>query len=261
MRIGIAFKTRNNQAWMVMLAILLLSSCVNHRKVSLIRESDESVDIFNIENPRETSYRIQTGDQLYVKVHSLDPQTSRFFQTEFPNLMNPTYLYLNSYTVDEEGFISFSFIEKLHVQGKTLQETQKELQQALNEYFKEANVIVKLVNFQITLIGEVRSPGTYTIQREYANVLQAIGLAGGVSEFANINRVKLVRQTAAGSVVKILDLSEIDMLAQDSYHLMPNDVIYIDSRPVKSFTQRAVPYGLFLSLFSTALVIYSVFVE
>lgn len=249
-----------NQAWFIALAVLMLSSCVNYRKVSLVRESDKDATSYDIENPRETSYRIQTGDQLYIKVHSLDPQTARFFQSEFPNLMNTTYLYLNSYTVDEEGYIGFSFVDKLQVQGQTIMEAQQSIQSVLNEYFEDVNVVVKLVNFQITLLGEVSSPGTYTINREYANILQALSLAGGASDFADINRVKLIRQTPTGSVVKIVDMSAMDLLSQEYYHLMPNDVIYIDSRPVKSFTQRAIPYGLFLSVLSSALVIYNLLV-
>lgn len=237
--------------------LFITQSCVNYRKVSLVREDDRRAMTINKENPRETTYRIQTGDQLYIRVYSLDPNTSRFFQSEFPSLMNPTYTYLNSYTVDKEGFVAFAFIEKLHVQGQTVQEAQKSLQNVLDEYFNEIKVVVKLVNFQVSLIGEVKKPGTYTIHREYVNILQALSLAGGVSDFANINRVKLIRQTPTGSVVKMVDMSQIDLLAEEYYHLMPNDIIYVDSRPIKSFTQRAVPYGLFLSLFSTALVIYN----
>lgn len=249
-----------NYLLLPVLMVLLFSSCINHRKVSILQEDDKR-SIYEIQNPRETSYRIQTGDQLYIRVHSLDPQTSRFFQSEFPNLMNPTYLYLNSYTVDEEGFISFSFIDKIHVQDKTLQEAQKIIQEVMNEYFTDVNVIVKLVNFQITLMGEVRSQGTYTINREYANMLQGISLAGGVTDFADLSRAKLVRQTPTGSVVKIIDLNRMDLLSEEHYHLMPNDIIYIDSRPVKSWTQRAVPYGLFLSIFSTSLVIYNLLLD
>lgn len=258
-------RTTNNRkitrAALVLMAVLMMSSCVNHRKASLLAEHDKRTTRFDIENPRETSYKVQTGDQLYIKVHSLDPQTSRFFQTEFPNLMNPTYLYLNSYTVDEEGFISFSFVERLKVQGSTLHEVQRTIQGVLNEYFSDVNVIVKLVNFQITLLGEVKSPGTQTIQREYSNILQAISLAGGVTQFADINKVKLIRQTPSGSLVKIIDLSELNLLAEEYYHLMPNDILYVDHRPVKSFTQSAVPYGLFLSIFSTALVIYNLLAD
>lgn len=254
MRKSIGFKA----GFIVVLSVLMLGSCVNYKKVSLIKESNQQTNTFEISNPRETTYLIQTGDQLYIKVHSLDPQTSRFFQSEFPNLMNPTYLYLNSYTVDEEGFINFSFIDKLNVQGKTLQEAQSTIQKVMNEYFKDINVVVKLVNFQVTLLGEVANPGTYTFNREYANILQALSLAGGVTEFADIKRAKIIRQTPTGSVVQIIDLGEMQLLASEFYHLNPNDVIYLDTRPVKSFTQRAVPYGVFLSVISTALVLYNV---
>jgi polysaccharide export outer membrane protein len=261
MRTKNLLKRRINQVLLVAMSVMMFNSCVNYRKVSLVRESDKKTTQFDIENPRETSYRIQTGDQLYIKVHSLDAQTNRFFQSEFPNLMNSTYLYLNSYTVDEEGFIGFSFVEKLKVQGQTLQEAQKTIQTVLNEYFTDVNVMVKLVNFQVTILGEVNNNGTFLIQREYTNILQALSLAGGVSDFADINRVKLIRQTPSGNTVKIIDLSTLDLLSQEHYHLMPNDVIYVDSRPVKSFTQRAVPYSLFLSLLSTGLVLYTLFGE
>ncbi len=245
----------------LLMLVLIASSCVNHRKVSLVREDDRQATEFSVENPRETSYKVQTGDQLYIKVHSLDPNTSRLFQSDLPNLMNPTYMYLNSYTVNEQGAISFSFIDQIFVQDKTVEEVQKEIQTVLDEYFNEINVIVKLVNFQISVMGEVQKTGTYTIHREYANILQALSMAGGVNDFADINRAKLIRQTPTGTVVKIVDLSELDLLAKDYYHLMPNDIIYLDSRPIKSYTQRAVPYGVFLSVFSTALVIYNVFID
>lgn len=239
----------------------LLSSCVNHKNAVMIRERGQSTQELTIDNPRETSYRIQTGDQLYIKVHSLDPKTSRFFQSDIPNLMNNTYLYLNSYTVDDGGFIGFSFIEKQHVQGQTVAEAQSSLQKVLNEYFNEISIVLKLIDFQISIMGEVESPGTYSINREYANILQAISLAGGVTSYANLTRAKLIRQTPKGTNVKFIDLSNLDLLEKEYYHLMPNDIIYIDPRPIKSYVSREVPYSLFLSLLSTGVLIYTIFVK
>ncbi len=241
------------------LLLLLFSSCINHKRTTMIKQDDRKATEFNIDNPRETAYKIQTGDQLFIKVHSLDPKTSRFFQSDLPNLMNDNYLYLNSYTVDDEGFISFSFIDKVHVQGKTTQEAQKKVQETINEYFNEVNVVLKLINFQVSVMGEVDKPGTYTINREYANVLQAISLAGGANDIADIKQVKLIRQTPSGSIVKIIDMSELNLLSNENYHLMPNDILYLDPRPIKSFRYGEFPYSLLLSIASTGMLVYTIF--
>ena len=101
---------------------VLFSSCISQRKVKLLQERTAKIPTEQFENPKNVTYRMQIGDQLYVKIYSVDPKTSKFFQTDFPNLMNPTYLYLNSYAVDEFGFINFSFVDKLYVKGLTMVE-------------------------------------------------------------------------------------------------------------------------------------------
>ena len=76
-------------------------------------------------NPGLNTYKIKSGDHLYIKIFSTDPKTSKFFQSDFPALMNPTYLYLNSYKVDTEGYISFSFVEKMFVKGLSIEEVKE----------------------------------------------------------------------------------------------------------------------------------------
>lgn len=244
--------------WLAGLIVFTLSSCVNQKKVTLLKEGKQQATVIDIDNPRQTAYIIQTGDQLYIKVYSLDPKTSKFFQSDMPNLMNPTYLYLNSYTVDEEGYISFSFIDRLFVRGMTVEEARKKIQEVLNEYFNETTAIVKLINFQVSIMGEVSKPGTYTIDKEYANMLQAISLAGGIKDFANIEKVKLVRQTPTGSKVIMVDLSNIEMLSSDYFHLMPNDVIYIEPLKMKSYAYSSFPYSVLISAVSTVIVVISI---
>ena len=132
--------------------VLLLVGCVNQKKVTLIQEKTSKTYTTSFENSKSTTYRLNVGDQLYIKIYSVDPKTSKFFQTDFPTLMNPTYLYLNSYTVDEFGFINFSFVDKMYVKDLTVVECKALIQKTLNEYFKDATVHVKLVNFQVAVL-------------------------------------------------------------------------------------------------------------
>ncbi len=228
--------------------ILLFSSCLSQKKVLLIQDKGPIQQ--NFENTKKTAYQIQTGDHLYIKIYSLDPKTSKFFQTDLPTIMNPTYLYLNSYLVDEQGFIDFSFVDRMQVKGMTIDEIKKKIQTSLNEYFKETTVVVKLVNFQISIIGEVHSPGSFTIDKDQINILQALALAGGTKDFGNIKKVTLIRQNIKGSEVHYINLNDKALLASDFYYLMPNDVLYVEPMMGKSYMVTNFPYTAILSILS-----------
>ncbi len=237
----------------VLTIILLLTSCVSQKNVKLIQEKVNKEMTSQFTNPRTTAYRIQTGDHIYIRVYSVDPKTSKFFQSDFPYLMNSTYQYLNTYVVDEFGYITFSFIEKLFVKGLTIQEVQQSVQNQLNEYFKEATAYVKLVNYQVGILGEVNSPGNFTIEQDQINVFQAIGLAGGITDFGNFSEVKLVRQTQNGSEVYLLDLTDNRILESPYYYMLPNDVLYIEPRSTKSWAYSQFPYQTLFYFFSVAI--------
>src|SRR3989304_2836358 len=158
---------------------LFLSSCISQNRIKLLQEMNSKSITSEFANDKNTSYRLQVGDHLYIEVYSVDPKTSKFFQTDFPDLMNPTSLYLKSYSVEEFGYINFSFVDKMYVKGLTVAEVKEQIQKTLNEYFKESTAVVKLVNFEVSVIGEVNDPGRFTIYRDPINLFTAVGLAGG----------------------------------------------------------------------------------
>ena len=235
----------------------LISGCASRKKILMLQGISENTASFN--NPGKSSYKLHKGDNLYIKVYSVDEKTSKFFQSDFPNLMNPTYLFLNSYTIDESGYIHVSFINKLLVEGLSIEESKNLIQKALNEYFKECTVAVKLVNFQVSVLGEVNSPGSYTIEKEQVNLFQALGLAGGPKEFSNLKKVILVRQTDTGSQVQVLDLTNQKILESEFYYLMPNDIVYIE--PVKAKTNIGSSPYLLVSSLSLILLALNIFVK
>jgi polysaccharide export outer membrane protein len=235
------------------IALFMLNSCVSQHRVTLLQGMSEGTNSFD--NSKKITHHVQTGDHLYIRIYSVDPKTSKFFQTDLPALMNPTYLYLNSYVVDEQGYISFSFIEKMFVKGLTVEEIKNQLQKSVNEYFKEATVVVRLVDFQVAVLGEVNTPGNFTIDKDQINIFQAIGMAGGIKDFANIKKVKIVRQTLKGSEVYIVDLRKKDILQSDYFYLMPNDIVYIQPMGSKSFAFEKFPYAILVSLASLGVTI------
>ncbi len=243
----------------LLVIISLFSSCVSQKKVQLLQEKSVEDISSGFINSRKTAYNLQPGDQLYIKVHSVDQKTSRLFQTDFPNPMTATYQELNSYRVEEDGYINFSFIDKVYVKGMTVKEVNDLLQKTVNEYFKEATVVVQLINWRVSILGEVQNPGTFIIKNKQINILQAIAQAGGTENFSNLKKVKLVRQTLEGSEMYYLDLTDNGVLQSDYFYLMPNDVVYVEPLNSKSFAFDNFPYSLILSTISTAAIIVALF--
>jgi polysaccharide export outer membrane protein len=241
----------------LLLGVFLMSSCVSMKNVRLLQGTAQEGPA-NFSHGQKPVYRLKTGDHLYIKVFSVDPKTSRYFQSDFPSLMNSSYIYLNSYPVDEEGYLHFSFIDKLMVRGLTVEEVKKKLQETLNEYFTESTIIVKLVNFRVSVLGEVKSPGTYTIDKDQVDIFQALGEAGGLTNFGNIRKITLVRQTNEGSDVHYLDLSRKDILASEFFYLMPDDVIYVEPRGSKPFVLETLPYGTVVSTLALVLSVFAI---
>jgi polysaccharide export outer membrane protein len=155
--------------------------------------------------------------------------------------------------VDQDGYINFSFIDKLYVKGMTVEEVRQKMQSMLNEYFKESTVTVKLINFQIAVLGEVARPGNYTIDKDQVNILQAISIAGGLKDFGRPDKVTLIRQTLKGSDVYTLNLQDKKILESDYFYLMPNDVIYVEPIKGRPFLDTKFPYALVFSTLSLAL--------
>ncbi len=242
-------------------ALFLLGSCVSQKNVKMIQEKVNNEMTTEFQTAQISTYKIQTGDHIYVRVNSIDAKTSKFFQTDFPYLMNSTYQYLNTYVVDEFGYISFSFIEKLYVSGLTVQEARQKIQEQLDEYFKDASAFVKLVNYQVGILGEVKTPGNFTINQDQINIFQALGLAGGITSYGNLKEVKLIRKTQTGTEVHLMDLTDNTVIASPYYYLMPNDVIYIEPRNTKSWALERFPYQSIITFLSIAVLGYEVFVK
>ena len=141
----------------------------------------------------------------------------------------------------------------MYVKGLSVNEIKDVIQNTLDQYFKETTVLVKLVNFQVTVLGEVGSPGTFDINKEEINMYEALGRAGGFTEYSNAKEVKLVRQTPNGSKIYKIDLTDNGFLQSEFMYLKPNDIIYVDPRGSKPFIFTNMPYGLFFGLASTTL--------
>lgn len=179
---------------------------------------------------------IDYGDVLDINVSALNPESVAIFKRNTGNVqanVQPEILKLQGYLVDEQGFIEFPVLGKVSAVGLTTSDLANELKDKVSVYVKNPSVNVRLANYKITLLGEVRSPGTYTVLEERIDIMQAIGLAGDLTINADRRNVKLLRRTDNKIEDISLNLIEGDLLGSPYYYLKQNDVLYFAPNTAK----------------------------
>ncbi|WP_426491047.1 polysaccharide biosynthesis/export family protein [Hymenobacter sp. 102] len=211
--------------------VLGLGGCVAQKNLPYLQGSSYTTRTpVKVENIRQ-QYRIQPGDVLSIRVQSVQPQLNDMFNTVDARAVfngDPGNLYLTGYSVDEAGNIALPTVGVVKVEGLTVEETQAAVKQKVSAFVRDANVLVKLLSFKITVLGEVRSPGRYFVYNAQCTVLEGLGLAGDLTEFGNRQNIKLIRQTAKGSEVVLLDLTDSNLLTSPYFYLLPNDALYVE---------------------------------
>ena len=195
---------------------------------------------------------------MYIKISGLDEETYKFFNKESSDrqyMSNNASIYLNSYAVDDSGYVNFPFIGKILVKNLTIEQTKELIQKNVSEYLNQATVFVKLVNYNITLLGEFKNPGIYTVYNDKISIMEAFGLAGDLTDYGNRKNITLIRQTNQGSIVNYIDLTDKKLLQSEYYFLMPGDIIYVQPMRAKSLGLRTFPFATLLSTITTLILV------
>lgn len=228
----------------LILTVVLLSACTSQQKLAYLGNLPETggEQFFPMEIP---DYQIQTRDILYLTLKAMTPDGMINDFLLGRNTVGGGYYiqgesgaYLSGYEVNKEGNIILPVIGVINVAGKTLEEIRKTLQEEFDKSFKNATVECKLLSFKFTVIGEVRSPGTYVNYNNYLTVLEAIGRAGGIGEYGRRDRVLVIRPTEKGTKTFRLNLQDKGILSSEAYFLLPNDVVIIEPQGNKIFSMN-----------------------
>lgn len=215
---------------------IFMSSCLQYEELVYFRKVEKEKPRLQI--PSDTiqnlmALTIQKNDVLSITVNTFDLELSEPF-----NLVN-SQMAANigqggdispfiSYFVDENGQIDFPVLGKLNVLGLTMTEVENILVGKLETYLKYPVVNVRLVNFRISVLGEVKQPGTFIINNDRVTVLEALGMAGDLTPYANRTNVLVVREKDGIRQFGDLDLQSAEIFKSDFFYLKQGDIVYIE---------------------------------
>jgi polysaccharide export outer membrane protein len=235
-----------------LILLVFIVSCVPVEKVSYFN------DINDLEepgvNPR-TQKLITSFDKLYIKVWSIDPQTSLIFNTSEEVRYGSAGSSVIGYLVDEAGNVNFPFVGNINVGGLTTAKAAEKIQKALNDYVSNTSISVKYVDNQVTVLGEVQRQGVYIFSQDKLNIYEALGLGGGITRYGNRKNIILVRNEGDKIMHHRLNLSDSKISTKDTYYVMPNDVIVVEPLKAISTSYQNITYTTVLTSITTLIAI------
>ncbi|MCE4566495.1 polysaccharide biosynthesis/export family protein [Maribellus sp. CM-23] len=212
-----------------------------------------------------TEYIIEPGDILYVSIKSMNAEVNALFNPEsnmemqssnsYQKYTTPQGAYLYGFEVNDLGNLTLPIIGEIPVAGNPNSKIEKIVQQYADKYLKEAIVKVKLLNYKVTIMGEVKSPGVYYNYNNNFTILEALAMANGNTDYANITNIMVIRPQPDGQKAMILDMSASNSWAQKGFYLHPNDYIFVEPDKHKNFQLNAQAYSMIISSASLLLAV------
>jgi polysaccharide biosynthesis/export protein len=242
------------------LIIFLVNSCISQNKLTYIQENQRLGDELNIQSE---VYKLRPGDILHIRIMSDDPESYDVFNLDgnrqFYNRSGEAgdqMMYLYGYTIDPQGEIRLPVIGTISMAGLDIYEARKIVQERAEKYIIDATISVKIVNWSITVLGEVLRPGKYYIYDNDFTILDALGLAGDFTDYGN-RKIHIIRKTDQGVTFHRYDITKRESMTSGLYYLQPDDVIYVEPLLAKRFGFAQFPFSIFFSAITTTLLLIS----
>lgn len=225
--------------WLLMFP-LLLAACQSYKKVPYLQDTEVASQ--TVQHEKLYDAKIMPKDLLTIVVSCTNPELAAPFNLTVASSTNLSITYtttqpvLQQYLVDNNGKITFPVLGELHLGGLTKKQAEEMIVDKLKPYMKEVPIVtVRMVNYKISVIGEVNRPGTFTISNEKVNLLEALAMAGDMTVYGLRDNVKLIREDATGKQMIItLDLNKAEIILSPYYYLQQNDIVYITPNKAKA---------------------------
>ena len=180
--------------------------------------------------------RIMPKDELTILVQTTDPLTSEPFNLRLNGQQNQTQN--KGYLVDNDGYINFPIVGKIHVAGLTKTECEDLVKSKIQPYLSRTEnplVSVRMSSYRITVIGEVGSPGVIPVSTEKINIVEALAQAGDMTVYGKRDNILLIREDQQGEKHKVrLNMNDANIINSPYYYLQQNDIIYVEPHKVKA---------------------------
>lgn len=249
-------------AALCLVLLISVSSCRSYKDLTYFRDVEGRETIADANRPAPV-HKIQEKDNLYVSIISTNAEMNKIYNPSSagaPESVINRYegvagQFINGYEVDQVGNITLPVIGKIRVLGQTFKESEQTIAKTAKTFLKEVTVKVRLLNYRVTINGEVKDPGVYYNYNYDLTLLDAISMANGVTDFAQLSNILIIRPETNGKEVFEINLNSKSAILSDGYYLQPNDVVIVQPSKGKNQQLNIPQYSLILTSVSVVLLL------
>ena len=234
------------------LFVLLFTSC---KTQNLLVSKNETKDTTNFVYDENYQYKIRKDDKISISVWGED----NLSVGSVYGIYNSNEVYGKWLLVDANGNIEVPKLGTKNVVNKTIPELKAEIKNELKQYLVNPVVDVKVLNKEITILGEVRNPNTIQVDKDHNNLLEMISKTGGFDFYANLKSIKVLRQEGNDVKVTNIDLTNATDILNQNIQLHPGDIVIVPSKKNKEFDKRISTIIPFTTTVSAAAIIIKLF--
>jgi len=241
--------TSYNRFFILFLVLVTLMSSCTTRKVAYfqnVKDATYKSSLPVVEAP------LQSNNILTITISSLNAEASAIFNPPTNTVQRLAGasggdMLGGGYLIDADGNIQLPLLGNIHAAGLTKTELKNKITDLINQkkLLIDPVVDIRLLNYEVTVLGEVGKPTVITVPSEKISLLKALGLAGDLTIYGRRENVLLIREEAGEKVVRHINLTSPDFLNSPYYYLQPNDVVYVEPNRAKvasaSRSQQVVP--------------------
>lgn len=234
------------------LLVALFFSCASKKDIVYYQNIDQ---INTKQNQNSYEIKIQPDDLLMITVSAEDPETAIAFNAapQASSTGSATNS-AQSYLVDAAGTIEFPVLGKLKVGGMSRSEVLKLLDDKIAKYIKSPIINLRILNFKISMQGEVNAPATYPIASDRVTLIEAISMAGDLTIYGKRDNILIIREVDGVKSFNRVDVTKADFINSPFYYLAQNDVVYVEPNKVKINGAAVGPgTGIIVSLVSVGI--------
>ncbi len=252
----------------LVITTLLGTSCVNTKRITYFQAEALAKDLEKQDIKDKYTIKLQPGDIINLKVSSLSPEANAMFNlypesqvvSSNQTMQTTAPAAAIGFLVDEDGSITLPLAGKIKIGGLTTKEAAALVTKSLEKYLEQPTVNLRIINYKVSILGEVERPSVYTISNERITLPEALSLAGDMTIYGKRKNILVIREVDGKREFARVDITKRDVFNSPYYYLRPNDIVYVE--PVKgrltatSRTVQLTPLVLSALTFLTVVTVY-----
>jgi polysaccharide export outer membrane protein len=243
---------------------ILFFSCASREKIAYYQNIEQVV---GSDANATFDTKLQSDDLLMIVVMAESPEAAAPFNLPSMMIQSNTeletqQLRINSYLIDSEGFIQFPVVGAIQLGGLTRPEAVAKMVTVLKKYIKDPKVNLRILNFKVTVSGEVKVPGIQNITSERITLIEALSMSGDLTEYGRRDNIMIIREKNGKKEIGRVDVTKADFINSPFYYLSQNDHVYVEPNKTKVNASSVGPNtGIIISAISLLLTVVAIIIR